>query len=89
MQGENANKVIAKCGELCVAAAVLVPVALIFEGLPTMLNPKTLLALIYLGILPTGVAQLILTQVVRDAGPVQWCCQAVVVGRERNYTALS
>ncbi len=55
---------------LCIGAAVALPIALIYEDLPNGLNPRVLLALIYLGLLPTGVAQLILTTVIRDAGPV-------------------
>ena len=55
---------------LCVASVVSLPIALIYEGLPDALNSKAIFALIYLGILPTGVAQLLLTQVIRDAGPV-------------------
>ncbi len=55
---------------LCVASAVSLPMALYHEGLPSDLNAKALFALLYLGVLPTGVAQLLLTQVIRDAGPV-------------------
>lgn len=55
---------------LCVASAISLPLALIYEGLPSDLNSKALFALLYLGVLPTGVAQLLLTQVIRDAGPV-------------------
>ncbi|WP_299844747.1 DMT family transporter [uncultured Roseovarius sp.] len=55
---------------LCVASVVSLPLALIYEGSPSALNLKVILALLYLGILPTGVAQLLLTQVIRDAGPV-------------------
>lgn len=55
---------------LAVAALIAVPLALLVEGVPKSIDIRTLFALLYLGILPTGVAQLILTQVVRDAGPV-------------------
>ncbi len=54
---------------LCVASAVSLPLALGVEGMPNGLNSKELFAILYLGILPTGVAQLLLTQVIRDAGP--------------------
>ena len=54
---------------LTLAAGMIVPLALVVEGLPTDLNTKSLLALLYLGILPTGVAQLLLVQVNREAGP--------------------
>ncbi|MGX0975886.1 drug/metabolite transporter (DMT)-like permease [Roseovarius sp. MBR-51] len=54
---------------LMLAAGIIVPVAMVVEGWPTMLNMKSLLALLYLGVLPTGVAQLLLVQVNREAGP--------------------
>ncbi len=54
---------------LMLAAGIIVPVAMVVEGWPTALNMKSLLALLYLGILPTGVAQLLLVQVNREAGP--------------------
>ena len=55
---------------LLIASFLTVPLALIYEGIPQDVNTKALIALVYLGILPTGVAQLVLTQVIRDAGPV-------------------
>jgi drug/metabolite transporter (DMT)-like permease len=55
---------------LCLASAAIIPYALLMEDLPGSLNWQTILAIIYLGLLPTGVAQLLLVQVVRDAGPV-------------------
>ena len=55
---------------LTVAAVVFTPYALISEGLPDMPQGRVLWALIYLGLLPTGVAQILLVQVIRDAGPV-------------------
>ncbi len=54
---------------MLMAACVIVPVALLVEGVPKSLSLKGFLALIYLGILPTGVAQLLLVQVTREAGP--------------------
>ncbi|MBC7132669.1 MAG: DMT family transporter [Roseovarius sp.] len=55
---------------MVLAAGMIVPVALIVEGLPAGLSPMGALALLYLGVLPTGVAQLLLVQVTREAGPV-------------------
>lgn len=54
---------------LMLAAGIIVPLALAVEGWPNALNIKSLLALLYLGILPTGVAQILLVQVNREAGP--------------------
>ncbi|WP_085806243.1 DMT family transporter [Roseovarius albus] len=55
---------------LVVAALIFTPYALIAEGLPQNLTATSVLALLYLGIFPTGVAQILLVQVIRDAGPV-------------------
>ncbi|WP_371224361.1 DMT family transporter [Roseovarius sp. 2305UL8-3] len=55
---------------LALAAVILIPVALSVEGVPAQLDSTTLWALLYLGILPTGIAQIILVTVIREAGPV-------------------
>lgn len=54
---------------LTLAAGMILPLALVVEGWPSALNTKSLLALLYLGVLPTGVAQVLLVQVNREAGP--------------------
>lgn len=54
---------------LMLAALIITPYALMEEGLPTDLTQKSFWALLYLGILPTGVAQILLVQVNREAGP--------------------
>ncbi|MEI4196190.1 DMT family transporter [Roseovarius sp. E0-M6] len=55
---------------LMLAALAIAPYALWTEGWPETLGRESLLALLYLGILPTGVAQIVLVQIIRDAGPV-------------------
>ena len=55
---------------LMLASIIILPVALIIEGLPEDVSLVSFLALIYLGVLPTGIAQLLLTIVIREAGPV-------------------
>jgi len=55
---------------LMVAALIFAPWALYAEGLPEGMGVESVLALVYLGLLPTGVAQILLVQVIRDAGPV-------------------
>lgn len=54
---------------LTLAAGMILPLAMVVEGWPSALNTKSLLALLYLGVLPTGVAQVLLVQVNREAGP--------------------
>ncbi|MBZ0122496.1 MAG: DMT family transporter, partial [Roseovarius sp.] len=55
---------------LLAAAAAFTPYALYVEGLPRGMSLQSALAVLFLGLLPTGVAQVLLVQVVRDAGPV-------------------
>lgn len=55
---------------LLLASAIMVPLALWREGWPTPLDTMTLAALLYLGVLPTGIAQLVLVVLNREAGPV-------------------
>ena len=55
---------------LTVAAVVFTPYALWAEGWPQDVGTASLWALIYLGVLPTGAAQILLVQTIRDAGPV-------------------
>lgn len=57
-------------GALLVAAAVLIPIALVMEGLPAARPGAAALGgLIYLGLGPTALATLILVRVIRSAGP--------------------
>lgn len=55
---------------MLLASLCMLPVALIVEGWPANADPVPLLALLYLGVLPTAGAQIILVRVVRQAGPV-------------------
>lgn len=54
---------------MMLATGMIVPVALVVEGVPGEVSLGGLVALTYLGVLPTGVAQLLLVQVTREAGP--------------------
>lgn len=55
---------------LLVAALIFTPYALITEGWPSLPSGASFWALLYLGLLPTGVAQILLIIVIKDAGPV-------------------
>ncbi len=55
---------------LTIGAVLFVPYALMVEGIPDSVPVLSLLALLYLGTFPTGLAQLLLVQVIRSAGPV-------------------
>jgi drug/metabolite transporter (DMT)-like permease len=56
---------------LLAASAMIVPLALLVEGIPRVPAAGHLptLALLYLGLVPTGLATVILVRVVRSAGP--------------------
>ncbi len=54
---------------LILAAIMLVPAALIFEGIPTDISLKSFGAVIYLGVFPTALATILLVHIVKVAGP--------------------
>ena len=55
---------------LLVSAAIVIPIALVVEGLPPMPTPKTLIVIAFLGLIPTAAANFLRTLVIRSAGPV-------------------
>ncbi|MGR3623287.1 DMT family transporter [Pseudophaeobacter sp.] len=54
---------------LSCGALMIVPTALWQEGVPQLPEGRALLAVLYLGLLPTALAQVLLVQVARSAGP--------------------
>lgn len=54
---------------LWIASAVMLPVALVAEGVPPLPALRPMLAVLYLGLLPTGYATLLLVGIIRSAGP--------------------
>lgn len=64
------NRMALAAAVLLVAAVMFTPYAVMTEGWPAPETTQSFWALIYLGILPTGVAQILLVQVIREAGPV-------------------
>jgi len=54
---------------LWVASAIMLPAALVQEGVPAMAGPRPALALLFLGLLPTGLATLLKISIIRSAGP--------------------
>lgn len=55
---------------LCVGASALIPAMLLVEGVPAWVDPRTSLAILFLGFLPTALAALIRVQTIRTAGSV-------------------
>lgn len=64
------DKLALSAAVLLLASVILVPLALWREGWPASVDGMTLWALLYLGALPTGLAQLLLVTLNREAGPV-------------------
>lgn len=56
-------------GGLLIGAAIIAPVALLLEGMPSAAPLPQMLALVYLGIFPTALATILLVKVVNSAGP--------------------
>jgi drug/metabolite transporter (DMT)-like permease len=63
------NQLALSTAALMLAAVILVPLALIAEGVPHAVPPRALLALLYLGVVPTAVAFVVKVAVIRSAGP--------------------
>tara|TARA_R110002020_G_scaffold169623_6_gene358841 strand:- start:1880 stop:2770 length:891 start_codon:yes stop_codon:yes gene_type:complete len=55
---------------LAIGAVAVIPAALLKEGLPPPIDTRTLLALAFLGLVPTAAANLLRVMVIRTAGPV-------------------
>lgn len=51
------------------AALIIVPASLYLEGIPDTLPSTPLIAIIFLGVVPTAIANLLLVSVIRSAGP--------------------
>ena len=54
---------------LLVGTIGMVPVALYFEGVPTIPNTQATLGILYLGLFPTALATIMLVNVINKAGP--------------------
>ena len=63
------NKLALSTGSLILAAAFLLPTALLVEGLPNLPSLTGLLTIGYLGLVPTALAFIIKVAVIRSAGP--------------------
>ncbi len=51
------------------AAFIIVPVAILVEGLPFEMDRNSLIAIVFLGAIPTAAANLLLVAIIRSAGP--------------------
>ena len=63
------NELALSTGSLMVAALILTPIALIFDGLPKQPSFTGTMAILYLGLIPTALAFIIKVAVTRSAGP--------------------
>ncbi|WP_299970651.1 DMT family transporter [uncultured Roseobacter sp.] len=55
---------------MLIGAVLILPLALIVEGAPPLLDPTTVMVVALLGLIPTAAASLLRVMVVRSAGPV-------------------
>ena len=63
------NELALSTASLIVAALVLLPIAFMIDGWPAMPSTTGLLAILYLGLIPTALAFIIKVAVIRSAGP--------------------
>ena len=63
------NELALSTGSLMVAALILTPIAVIFDGLPKQPSFTGAMAILYLGLIPTALAFIIKVTVTRSAGP--------------------
>ena len=68
-QCPSVNELALSTASLIVAALILVPISLVVDGWPTMPSTTGLLAILYLGLIPTALAFIIKVAVIRSAGP--------------------
>ncbi|MEM8790517.1 MAG: DMT family transporter [Pseudomonadota bacterium] len=54
---------------LIIATAIMAPIAIVTEGLPSLPSADGALAMLYLGLIPTGLATVMLLSVIASAGP--------------------
>ena len=54
---------------LLVATVILLPLALITSGVPENVSIISVLGLVFLGLFPTGLATILLTLIIKRAGP--------------------
>ncbi|PIE07959.1 MAG: EamA family transporter [Rhodobacterales bacterium] len=65
----KADLVAVSASALIVSSLAIAPVALALEGLPALPGPRAAAAMIYLGLLPTALATVLLVRVIVSAGP--------------------
>lgn len=66
-------------GMLTAGALALIPLALLTEGLPQISGTRATWALVYAGVLPTGLAFLLRVVLIRSAGPIFMSLVAYIV----------
>ena len=66
-------------GMLIAGALVLTPIALLVEGLPEITGTRATWAMLYAGMVPTGLAFLLRVVLIRSAGPIFMSLVAYIV----------
>lgn len=65
----SVNMLSLSAAALICASVLIVPVALLQEGVPSLPEARPMMAILYLGLFPTALAQILLVQIARSAGP--------------------
>ncbi|SCZ68768.1 Permease of the drug/metabolite transporter (DMT) superfamily [Epibacterium ulvae] len=65
----NTNMLSLSAAALLCGAVLILPIALVKEGIPSSAPVRSTFAVIALGLIPTALAQVMLVQVIRSAGP--------------------
>lgn len=66
-------------GSMTAAALVLVPIVLVVDGVPSELSGRSVLAIVYLGLLPTAIATVLRVRVITTAGSLFMSITAYLV----------
>ena len=56
-------------GALLLAALIIAPISFIFSDLATVITFRSVIGVLFLGFLPTGIATIILVYLVKNSGP--------------------
>lgn len=66
---QNVSSLSFGAGSLFLAAIIILPISIIFSGLSFEFKTSSFLALFFLGLIPTGLATIILVYLVKNSGP--------------------
>ena len=66
---QSVSSISFSCGALIMAALIILPISLLVSDFNTHLGIKSIVAILFLGLIPTGLATIILVYLVKNSGP--------------------